>query len=232
MGATPRAMAMPGLGFAQPQAPPSLLQGLPDVKTTAACADQYNKRLDEQCADQQKLIRAAAEQQQKMYEAQLELQASQAKMNARYQYGLQGAAAWDKQFEIQMEAQRKALPGVIQQQQNLQLQQIEQARQVQQNAVKTTAAQYELEYNQRKAQDDALQKQFQIQKDFAEAEIKLSRDLFNTENNLLQRQMTQPSVQQPFVQQPFVQQPLVQQQFLQQPLVLQPFAALPAGHLV
>merc|ERR1719409_1229405 len=85
----------------------------------------------------------------------------------------------------------------------MQLNQIEQARAQQQQAIKTTAAAYELEYNERKAQDDALQKQFQIQRDFVNAENKLTQDLIGAENNLLQ--------QQGFLQQPFAQRGLVQQ---------------------
>merc|ERR1712070_354313 len=78
------------------------------------------------------------------------------------------------QYQLQVQSQLQAQNLLLDQQMNSQLMMLQEAAMAQKSALEQQAAALTLEYQQKKAEEDMLQKQFQIQTDYYNAETKLA----------------------------------------------------------
>lgn len=155
-------MAMPA---AQPV---SMTQGIPDPQQIKSQQEEFARNLDRQAQEQQAAVKAEAERRQKYLEEQSRLQTAVNNLNAPPGF---------KYNTVPLEQQIKAQNAAMEQQTQFQLNAIEAARLQQRNILDQQAAALNLDYQQKKAQEDMLKKQLEIQKNFYEAEKKLVGDL-------------------------------------------------------
>merc|ERR1712087_893099 len=79
------------------------------------------------------------------------------------------------QFRLQKEAEQQAQNLILDQQMNSQLMMLQEAAMAQKAALEQQAAALTLEYQQKKAEEEMLAKQYQIQKQYYDAEVHLAR---------------------------------------------------------
>merc|ERR1719478_1698928 len=157
MMAAPVAMAAPASFVPQPVAQPqNFLQGIPDPKQIEQQRDGYEKGLNKQYVDGSAAIKAETELKKKMLQDQ--------------------ANATKEQYKLQVESQLQAQNLMLDQQMNSQMMMLQESAMAQRSALEQQAAALTLEYQQKKAEEEMLKKQYEIQKNFCEAENKLATD--------------------------------------------------------
>jgi len=135
-------------------APPAAATQIPDPATVEKQKQGYAAALEKQFADGA----AQIAQETKIRKDQLAAMAQQHKV----------------QFKLQKEAEMQAQNLILDQQMNSQVMMVQEATMSQKAALEQQAAALTLEYNQKKAQEEMLAKQYQIQKQYYEAEVKLA----------------------------------------------------------
>merc|ERR1719487_89405 len=131
-----------------------MLQGLPDPATIESQRKGFAAGLDKQLADGTTTIQSEKTLKKKMLSEQADMQKNQ----------------YATQVNAQLQAQNLAL----EQQMNVQLTQLQEAHMAQRSALEQQAAALTLEYQQKKAEEEMLKKQYEIQKQFFDAETKLA----------------------------------------------------------
>merc|ERR1711988_1294577 len=90
------------------------------------------------------------------------------------------AAMQKNQYQTQVMAQLQQQNLMLDQQMNQQMMMLQEAHMAQRSALEQQAAALTLEYQQKKAEEEMLKKQYEIQKNFYDAETKLATQ-FNAE---------------------------------------------------
>jgi len=130
--------------------PADLCAGIPTPQVIEAQRVNFAKALDKQYADGNKTI----EEEKKLKMQMLVEQAKQQKAQQR----------------LQVESQTQAQNLLLDQQMNSQLMMLQEAAMQQKSVLEQQAAALTLEYQQKKAEEEMLQKQFEIQKQYYDAE--------------------------------------------------------------
>merc|ERR1719272_2208516 len=136
------------------QAPVDLTVGIPNPAQIQSQKDGYAKALEKQYQDGAAAITAET----KLKKEMLGEQAKQQKA----------------QYTLQVQSQLQAQNLLLDQQMNSQLMMLQEAAMHQKSALEQQAAALSLEYQQKKAEEDMLAKQYQIQTQYYEAETKLA----------------------------------------------------------
>merc|ERR1719506_85176 len=134
--------------------PVALTEGIPDPASIKSQQDAYAKALEKQYQDGA----AAIAQETKVKKEMLGEQAKQQKA----------------QYQLQVQSQLQAQNLLLDQQMNSQLMMLQEAAMAQKSALEQQAAALTLEWQQKKAEEDMLQKQYEIQKQYYDAETKLA----------------------------------------------------------
>jgi hypothetical protein len=153
---------MPYAAPAAVVAAPSAPQQLPDPATVQKQKEGYTAALDKQFADGANQVAAET----KLRKDQLMAMAQQQKA----------------QYQLQKEAELQAQNLLLDQQMNSQVMMLQEATMAQKAALEQQAAALTLEYNQKKAMEEMQAKQYAIQKQYYEAEVKLAQQ-YNTVAN-------------------------------------------------
>jgi len=157
----PSFVANPIFGQAMPpvvaprEPPQALTQGIPDPQTIEKQKAGYAKALEKQYQD------GAA--------------AIDAENNVKKQMLAEQAKQQIAQYSLQVQSQLQAQNLLLDQQMNSQMMMLQEAAMAQKSALEQQAAALTLEYQQKKAEEDMLTKQYQIQKQYFEAESKLAQ---------------------------------------------------------
>merc|ERR1719272_1955710 len=136
------------------QAPVDLTVGIPDPASIAKQKEGYAKALEKQYQDGAGAITAET----KVKKEMLGEQAKQQKA----------------QYQLQVQSQLQAQNLLLDQQMNSQLMMLQESAMAQRSALEQQAAALTLEYQQKKCEEEMLQKQYEIQSQFYAAETKLA----------------------------------------------------------
>jgi len=139
---------------AQVAQPVSLTQGIPDPATIKKQQDGYAKALEKQFQDGITAIGAEKELKKKMIAEQ--------------------AAQQKAQYQLQVQSQLQGQNLLLDQQMNSQMMMLQESAMAQRSALEQQAAALTLEYQQKKCEEEMLQKQYEIQSQFYAAETKLA----------------------------------------------------------
>jgi len=135
-------------------APQNLLAGIPDPKIIESQRKGFEDGLQKQYVDGASAIKAETALKQKMLQDQ--------------------AQAQKEQYKLQVESQLQAQNLMLDQQMNSQMMMLQEAAMAQRSALEQQAAALTLEYQQKKAEEEMLKKQYEIQCQFVDAENKLA----------------------------------------------------------
>merc|ERR1711865_678477 len=134
--------------------PADLTIGIPNPKNIEAQRENYSKALQKQFDDGLKTIEAEG----RLKKESLQEQSKQQKA----------------QYELQVQSQTQAQVLLLDQQMNSQSMMLQEAAMQQKSVLEQQAAALTLEYQQKKAEEEMLQKQFEIQSNYYVAETKLA----------------------------------------------------------
>merc|ERR1719503_331977 len=153
------AVASPTLGQKMSQIevgppPKDLTEGIPNPATIQSQKDGYAKALEKQYQDGAAAIAAEVRVRKEMLQEQAKQQKAQ--------------------YTLQVQSQLQAQNLLLDQQMNSQLMMLQEAAMSQKSALEQQAAALTLEYQQKKAEEDLLGKQYEIQKQYYDAETKLA----------------------------------------------------------
>jgi len=158
-----------------PAAPPTnLLEGIPTPAAIQAQKDGYAKALEKQYQDGAAGIAAETR-------IKKEMLAEQAKQQKA-------------QYTLQVESQLQGQNLLLDQQMNSQLMMLQEAAMAQKSALEQQACALTLEYQQKKAEEEMLQKQFEIQTQYFNAETKLAAQFQKVTQDQVTPQRTPVSV--------------------------------------
>merc|ERR1719359_2217644 len=153
--AAPQMVTQGASYVAAPQGPPEpLTKGIPDPASIKSQQDAYAKALEKQYQDGASAISAET----KVKKEMLTETAKQQKA----------------QYQLQVQSQLQAQNLLLDQQMNSQLMMLQEAAMAQKSALEQQAAALSLEYQQKKCEEEMLQKQYEIQKQYYDAETKLA----------------------------------------------------------
>lgn len=156
---TARAAPMvPSMQFvAEPQAPQSLVQGIPDPSSISTQRNAYSQQLDRQLEEGSTILQQQLRQQ----------------TDYLHQVGNQQK----RQYSLEVDQQMKSQEIQLVQQHNQQLLMLQQAAQQQKAALEQQANALLLDYNQRKASEDLGMQQYRFQTEQFEAQKKYSLEM-------------------------------------------------------
>merc|ERR1719316_253109 len=150
----PSYVAAPVAAAAVAGPPEPLTKGIPDPASIKSQQDAYAKALEKQYQDGAAAIAAET----KVKKEMLNETAKQQKA----------------QYQLQVQSQLQAQNLLLDQQMNSQLMMLQESAMAQRSALEQQAAALTLEWQQKKAEEEMLKKQYEIQRQYCEAENKLA----------------------------------------------------------
>jgi len=140
-----------------PVAPRALTEGMPDPASVEQQKAAYARSLDAQLKERSEAVAKRSQMEKEMLRQQ--------------------AAQQKAQFNLQIDQQLQATAMALDEQTNAQMLALQEAAVQQKSALESQAAGLKLEYEQRKAQEDMMIRQYEIQKQYYEAQQKMLSQL-------------------------------------------------------